>query len=298
MNADVGAMIGAACVAVGVTLAWWAVTARRADPDGVDEADIRSLLLSESASGRVAVPVVRWLGDRVARWSPRRRLDTWQRRIDRAGLAGRWTPSMLMGVRVLAAVVVAVVFMIRFALAPSTAGALVMLAATAVGWLIPDLWLVHRAEQRREVLQSAVPDTIDQLSVLVRAGLGIDAALARCAHSDSGPLGRELDRVVQELRLGSSRRQALTDLVDRTGIADLRAVVTALTQAEDLGVPVSDTLRQQADEVRDRRRQRASEQAMKLPVKILLPLVVCIFPVLLIVLLGPAVLTIMDELGG
>jgi len=144
----------------------------------------------------------------------------------------------------------------------------------------------------------AVPDVIDQLAVLVRAGLGIDAALQRCAQSDPGPLGRELSRVVQELRLGSTRQQALTDLVERSGVRDLGAVVTALAQAEELGVPVSDTLRLQADEVRVRRRQRAAEHAMKLPVKILLPLVVCIFPVLLIVLLGPAVMTIVEELGG
>lgn len=298
MSPDVLAVLGAVCVAVGATMAWWAVTGRRADGADADEADVRSVLLSEPTSGRVMVPMVRWLGERVTRWSPRQRVEAWQRRIDRAGLAGRWTSSMLLGIRVLAVVVLAIVFLIRFALSPSTSGALVLLAATTVGWLAPDLWLVHRGEQRRQQLLLAVPDTIDQLSVLVRAGLGIDAALARCARSDAGPLGRELDRVVQELRLGSTRRQALTDLVNRTGVADLRSVVTALTQAEDLGVPVSDTLRQQADEVRDRRRQRAAEHAMKLPVKILLPLVVCIFPVLLIVLLGPAVLTIMDELGG
>ncbi len=298
MSGEALAVVGAASVMAAMVTAWWAVTGARSGPSGGDEADLRLRSLSAPTAGRVMVPAMRWVGEQLTRWSPRQRLAGWQRRIDRAGLAGRWNAATLLGARLMAALALGAVFAVRFALGPSTGRALALVGAAALGWMAPDVWLVRRGERRRLEMMHAVADTIDQLAVLVRAGLGVDAALARCAHSDAGPLGRELARVVQELRLGATRQQALTDMVERTGVNDLRAVVTALTQAEQLGVPVSDTLRIQAEEVRARRRQRAAEHAMKLPVKILLPLVVCIFPVLLIVLLGPAVLTVLDELGG
>lgn len=297
MNGDATALVGVVSLVSALMLGWWAVSGRRALPEGADEGDARLMSLSEPTAGRVLTPLARWLGRRALRWSPAHRVARAQRRLDRAGLGGSWTPVTLLGVRVLAALVLGTVFMVRLVLDPGSAAVVALVAVVLVGWWAPDLWLINRGEHRRQDMQVSVPDTIDQLAVLVRAGLGIDAAMNRCAQSDPGPLGRELARVVQELRLGATRHDALTDLVERTGVNDLGAVVTALAQAEELGVPVSETLRIQADEVRVRRRQRAAEHAMKLPVKILLPLVVCIFPVLLIVLLGPAVLTIADELG-
>lgn len=298
MSGDVVAVLGAAALVAAVALAWWAVGGRTALTDDGAQADVQMIALSSPTAGRLVGPMVTWLGTAVGRLTPRHRARGAQRRLDRAGLAATWTPAILLGARATSALVLGVVLLIRLALDPSGGAVLALAAAVVAGWWLPDLWLIRRGEQRRREITQAVPDTIDQLAVLVRAGLGIDAALNRCAQSEPGPLGRELARVVQELRLGSTRQHALSELVERTGADDLRAVVTALAQAEDLGVPVSDTLRLQAEEVRVRRRQRAAEHAMKLPVKILVPLVVCIFPVLLIVLLGPAVLTIADELGG
>lgn len=298
MSSDTLALLGSSALAGALVAGWWAVTGRRATPEGAEQGDARLVALSEPSAGRLVAPVTRWLGARLMRWSPARGATVRQRRLDMAGLAATWTPSTLLGVRALSGLLAGVLFVIRWALDPSPSGVLVALVAGVAGWYAPDVWLIRRGEQRRRLMAQAVPDMIDQLAVLVRAGLGIDAALNRCAQSDPGPLGRELARVVQELRLGASRQRALQDLVARTGVGDLRAVVTALAQAEELGVPVSDTLRIQAGEVRVRRRQRAAEHAMKLPVKILVPLVVCIFPVLLIVLLGPAVLSIVDELGA
>ena len=297
MSGDAVAVVGSAALVGALLLGWWAVGGQRLPQDVDDQTDVHLVTLGQPTTGRLVAPVVRWLGRRAVSWSPRHRLERWQRRLDRAGVSATWTPATLVGVRVLCAVVAALVLLVRWVLDPSPSGLVALVAAVVAGWWLPDLWLIRRGEQRRRDMLQSVPDTIDQLAVLVRAGLGIDAALQRCAQSDPGPLGRELARVVQELRLGSTRQHALTELVERTGVSDLRAVVTALAQAEDLGVPVSDTLRLQAEEVRVRRRQRAAEHAMKLPVKILLPLVLCIFPVLLIVLLGPAVLTIVDELG-
>jgi tight adherence protein C len=127
---------------------------------------------------------------------------------------------------------------------------------------------------------------------MVRAGLGLDAAMVRAAQGARGALGEELSRVVQERRLGASRSEALSGFSTRMDLGDVNAVVAALAQAEELGVPVADALEVQSDALRVRRRQRAQEHAMTLPVRLLFPLVTCIFPALLVVLLGPAALSL------
>ena len=140
-------------------------------------------------------------------------------------------------------------------------------------------------------------DSIDQITMSVEAGLGIDAALARAARSRHGIFGFELTRVLQDIQVGLSRDEALDRLLQRSEVADLRHVVLALRQAELYGLPIADILRVQAAELREKRRARAEEQAMKIPVKVVFPLVFCILPALFIVVLGPAVLQIVDQLG-
>ena len=134
--------------------------------------------------------------------------------------------------------------------------------------------------------------------IAVRAGLGLDAAIARVARTTEGPLATELARVVQDSRAGVPRAAALTALAERVQVPELRQMVVALAQAEKLGVPVSQTLQVQAGELRLKRRQHAEEQAMKLPVKILFPMMIFILPCIFIVVLGPAAITIMDTFGG
>jgi tight adherence protein C len=164
--------------------------------------------------------------------------------------------------------------------------------ATVVGWLAPEAALARRVARRRREVAAQLADLVDELAVMVRAGLGLDAAMARAAQGARGALGEELSRVVQERRLGASRSEALSGFSTRMDLGDVNAVVAALAQAEELGVPVADALEVQSDALRVRRRQRAQEHAMTLPVRLLFPLVTCIFPALLVVLLGPAALSL------
>jgi len=172
---------------------------------------------------------------------------------------------------------------------------MLVFAGVAIGWFAPNAVLDGRLQRRQEAVRGALADMIDQLGVMVRAGLSIDAAVVRITKLGAGPLTDELRRVVQEMRVGVGRSAAMANMAERVDLPELRGFVSALSQADQLGVPVSDTLRVQADELRTRQRQHAEEQAMKLPVKILFPMVLCILPVLFIVVLGPAVMRISQQ---
>ncbi len=181
---------------------------------------------------------------------------------------------------------------------PSFGAVTAALVAGAVGYLIPDLALHRRARARRLAILNDLPDTLDQLIICVEAGLGLDAAMARTSKSGHGPLSQELVRMLQELRVGVPRPEALENLLARTDVAELRHFVHAVIQAENYGIPVARVLRSQAAEQREKRRHSAEVHAMKMPAKIVFPLVFCILPTLFIVIIGPAALNLMDNFGG
>jgi len=166
-----------------------------------------------------------------------------------------------------------------------------------VGGVMPILWLRSSVQRRQSRILRALPDAIDLVTTCVEAGLGLDAALGRVAQRTKGPLAEELSQALREMAMGRMRRDALRDLGQRTGVADLISFVHALIQAEQLGVSIGQTLRVQADQMRMRRRQRAEQQAYQAPVKMVFPLVLLIFPALIVVILGPAILTIVESLG-
>jgi tight adherence protein C len=164
-----------------------------------------------------------------------------------------------------------------------------------VGFLLPQMWLRQRVSQRQTTIIKSLPDAFDLITTCVEAGLGLDAALARVAQKVEGPFADELSRTLREVSLGKSRRDALIELGQRTNVPDLLSFVNAVIQAEQMGSSVGAVLRVQADQLRVRRRQRAEEQAYKAPIKMLFPLILCIFPTLFIVILGPAVITLMRD---
>ena len=180
---------------------------------------------------------------------------------------------------------------------PGVLGFFVLVIGVIGGFVVPEMLISNRADARRKLVQAALPDAIDQLAVTVRAGLSVDAALMRVSITLRGPLAEELTRVVQDVQLGMARTDALRAMAERMDIPELNYFVRALIQADTLGIPVANTLTNQAEEMRLKRRQRAEEAAMKLPVKILAPMVVCILPALLIVVMGPAVIQLMRNLG-
>jgi tight adherence protein C len=168
----------------------------------------------------------------------------------------------------------------------------------AAGFLLPDLLLRNAGERRQEQLLKGLPDALDMLTICVEAGLGFDSALSRVALNVQGPMGAECARVMQEMQFGKSRSEALRALADRTDVNEIKIFVSALIQAGELGISIGSVLREQAAEMRVRRRQRAEEKAQKLPVKILLPLITCLLPAMFVVVLGPAAIKIVHTFGN
>lgn len=176
---------------------------------------------------------------------------------------------------------------------PLLKGIFVFSAFAIAGVYVPFFVLRRMVEERQEAIRQGMPDVLDLLCVSVQAGLGFDGALGKVTAKMKGPLIEEFERLLQELRMGVTRRNALTRLAKRCGIEEMKLFTAALIQAEKLGVGMAQVLEIQSENMREMRRQRAKESAAKLPVKIVFPTMVFIFPVLFIVVLGPAIVTIM-----
>jgi tight adherence protein C len=165
-----------------------------------------------------------------------------------------------------------------------------------IGYIGPEFWLGRRVKARQKAIIRMIPDSLDLLTISVRAGLGFDAALAKVVEKVKGPLSDEFRRALAEVRVGKTRRDALRDIIPRTEVPALTSFIGAIIQAEQLGVAISKVLQVQSEQLRIERRQRAEEAAAKAPIKMLFPLVGCIFPSLFVVILGPALILIMQTL--
>jgi tight adherence protein C len=181
---------------------------------------------------------------------------------------------------------------------PTGTNVLLALFVTVLTYFVPDLLLHSQGAKRQEAIELELPSTLDQMLISVEAGLGFESAMARAGQNGNGPLAAELLRTLQDMQVGRSRREAYVAMAERTGAPDLRSFVRAVVQADAYGVAIASVLRTQAKQMRIKRRQRAEEKAMKLPIKVLFPLMLCILPVLFIVILGPAVINIIAAFSG
>ena len=259
--------------------------------------DLRRIELQRSPIERVLRPLLAGLGSRARRFTPAGWVERLERRITLAGANDAWPVERVLAVKALVsfAGVLAGVAAVRSQGSPT----LLAIAgiATVGGYFVPDLIIGGRAKERQQQIEHELADSLDQITISVEAGLGFEGALARAARTGRGPLAQEFLRALQEMQLGSSRHEALRNLSERTDVADLRTFIFAVIQAEGYGLPIAHVLRVQAAELRDKRKVRAEERALKVPVKIIFPLVMCIFPSLFIVLLGPAAIRIWRALG-
>jgi tight adherence protein C len=172
-----------------------------------------------------------------------------------------------------------------------------VLGALAV-FFVPDYWLATQREARQAAIQEAAADTIDQLTLVVEAGLGFDAALVRVASSSDGPLAIELQRTVDDMRAGVPRDQALRAFADRTRLPDMQQLVSSLIQAQKHGVTIAETLKIQADELRDKRMQGVEEKAAKLATKLIFPTMICFLPVFMVVMVAPSAIEVGHRMFG
>ena len=219
-----------------------------------------------------------------------------RRKLDLAGNPAGWTVDRVLSGKVTGAVL-GLLFGVVFSLmlTSPTAKIIVVIGVAVAGFFAPNLYLYQRAHERAELLQRALPDAIDLLTISVESGLGFDAAVQQVARNTDGPLSDELSRMLREMQIGQGRGDALRGLAERTNVTDVRTFVGAMVQADAFGIPISQVLRVQSAEIRVKRRQRAEEKAQQVPVKITIPLIFCILPTLFIAVMGPAVISIMDS---
>lgn len=295
-----------------LTLMLTAVTAPRQDPGVRRSLDavgslvplapgaLREAELAVPFAERVLDPVLRHFVAVGRRFTPDERVQQIRHKLDLAGNPSGWDADRVVALKALATLVGLVVGLgvpPLFGAGPLPTIA-VLVVATVAGWYAPALWLYQLAYDRSERVRRDLPDALDLMTISVEAGLAFDAAMAQVAQRTRGPLAKEFFRVRQEMQLGTSRAEAMRSLGDRTDVSELRAFLGAMVQADELGVPVSGVLRVQAGEMRIKRSQRAEELAQKVPVKILFPLIACIMPCLFIVVMGPAVITLVQNFGG
>lgn len=275
---------------------FWAVGGARQPAEGDPAAtNVHAQSLAPSGWERVAMPVLTRLGRQMGRLMPPQRLRNMRHRIIQAGLQNTWNVEKAMAYKALTTIagVAGALLALQFGLSKVTIA--LALISVCTGYFAVEYLLDKKATARQLEIQRSLPDVLDQITVCVEAGLGFDASLHRCAQTNTNALGDELGRTLQDIRLGVPRTQALHSLLDRTDVQELRLFVRALVQAERSGIPIARVLQVQADEVREKRRQAAEERAMKLPVLLIMPLVLCILPALFMVIMGPAALRMINE---
>jgi tight adherence protein C len=246
---------------------------------------------------------LRPLAGRLARISQRitspKQVSRTEERLTMAGNPGDLRTVDFLGLKLLIAGASSAGVFALFVFAHNAPFAVVAsIVAAVLGFLMPEFWLSRRIRKRQHDVLLAVPDTLDLLTISVRAGLAFDGALSKVVEKTSGPLSDEFRRALAEIRVGKSRRDALRDVVARTDVPALTNFIGAIIQAEQLGVPIAKVLQVQSEQLRIERRQRAEEMANKAPIKMLFPLVGCIFPSMFIVILGPAIILIALNLAN
>jgi tight adherence protein C len=242
---------------------------------------------------RILEPLLAVAADLGGRLSPRGRRELLERRIVYAGRESTLRVEQVVGAKVVFGVIGLLLGLVVHVGVPWYIWSLMW--GTFL-FFAPDFWLDSKARNRQEQIGRDLPEALDLLAITVEAGLGLEQALQVVSENMPGPLGDELTRLLREIELGVTRREALAALRDRTDVDELSAFIVALVQADALGVAIAEVLRVQAGQVRLRRRQYAREQAAKTPVKILFPVIFGVLPSLFVVIIGPAVISIMDNL--
>jgi tight adherence protein C len=280
---DTTLILGAAAVLGAVALLAWSLRAR---PSAAKVNLFAGLAVAQPASRTPSGSrVLLRAGALARRIAPTSLIASLETKLAQAGHPGGLDLGKLLGIKLLVGVGTLLLGLLA-------GNPLIAVAGGALGFFMPDVWLGVQRDKRKEAMRMAAADMIDQLTICVEAGLGFDAALARVAAANEGPLAVELSHTIRDMRAGVPRPQALHGLADRSDVPEIRQLVLALLQAQKHGIPIADALRVQASEMRTKRRQLTEEKAAKMPVKIIFPTLLCMMPAMFIVILGPAAMRI------
>jgi tight adherence protein C len=270
------------------------VQQRLAAYGGEKQLTVEEIELQRPFSERVLRPAIERLGSMLSRSTPQKARQDLLARLELAGRPGNLTPEDFVAVRLVAAAIVAALgFLLGLLLANPVYLVIALAGGAILGYYVPVLWLKQKVDGRRTEIQKALPDALDLMVICVDAGLGFDAALARVTDKFHNALSDLLAKALREVSLGRPRLEALDEMGRNSGVEDLHNFIQAVIQSEQFGTGIGKILRIQADEMRRKRRQRAQEKGAQATLKMMLPMVGCIFPTLWIVLLGPAVLILM-----
>lgn len=261
---------------------------------------LEELELQAPFSQRVLAPIMRAILLRLGKLGPQQSAEQLRLNLQQAGNPGNLTPTQFTGIRMALMLVLLVVF--GFITWTQNLPSEQMLMYTAIGgmmgYILPGTWLGNQIKRRKKNIVKALPDALDLLTISVEAGLSFDQGIQRVSEKWDNELSREFKRMLADVRLGRAKRDALRDMSNRCGVDDVQTFVSAIIQAEQLGVSMGRILKIQSDQMRLRRRQRAEEEAHKAPIKMLFPMVFLIFPALFVVILGPAIPRLMNSIGG
>jgi tight adherence protein C len=267
-----------------------------------ETATLEEIELSQPISDRVIIPMARRIGELVTRITPQNALQATAHRLELAGSPRGFDPAVFWALRIIIAVAVAGFLLFIFTIGNidwSWGRKILVLAGfVALGFYIPEMILTSRIQRRQKAIRRAMPDALDLLTICVEAGLGFDGAVQKVSEKWDNELSRAFARVILELSLGKLRREALRDMAERIGIPEMTSFVAAVIQSEQLGVSMAKILRIQSDQMRIKRRQIAEEAAHKAPIKMLVPMALLIFPAICIVLMTPALLSLLRSTLG
>ncbi|TQJ41755.1 tight adherence protein C [Arthrobacter sp. SLBN-112] len=255
------------------------------------DSGVPGAIVSGQSDSKPTVP----LGMRV---TPKGYVAWLDKLLARAGRPAQLPLPRLLIAKPALALLVAVLGILFISNNVTPSASLFVVLAAALAYFVPDILVHGRGAERQKAIELELPNTLDQMLISVEAGLGFEAAMARAGQNGKGPLAFELMRTLQDMQVGRSRREAYEALATRTDVPDLRSFVRSVVQADIYGIAIAKVLRTQAKQMRIKRRQRAEEKAMKLPVKVLFPLMFSILPVLFIVIIGPAAINVMKNFAG
>ena len=264
----------------------------------VQPKSLEELELQQPLAERVLRPIVQRLSRIASRGDSGGLIARADAKLEKAGYPGGLRGADWMGVKLLSTIVLGIgVGLLMLLVGKVQLAVLFGIAGAGLGYMAPEFWLGGRAKKRSFAMVLQLPDALDLLTISVEAGLGFDAALAKVVEKMEGPLVNEFRQALAEIRMGRTRRDALRDVVARANSQPISNFIGAIVQAEQLGVPIAKVLQIQSQQLRIERRQRAEELAAKAPVKMLFPMVGCIFPTIFIVILGPAIITVISGPG-